>query len=317
MRWFAARRNGPSVSARRSGVFLKRALFALACLAGVGFSAGDRFEARAADDGGMMSFLLSGNSGGRARVAAPILRFEAPTIRNRAPTAHRVATARHKARGAHSTRLALTQKRPKQTENLLVSGDSKGLIHKASLETVPLPPARPVAETLALKAATAAARPEDTHLRDKTLRAGDIVATAAGLKVFLGSEQFPYRAKDFAPVSTARNVAQRDVLVALDRSLRGIRAVAALTRPDKAKSAVASRAPVRTAERAKTPAPQTVALAYAPKAEIPASIARAGGSAERALERVVRRVDAPAARPAVAGAPVASVEARAPSKRLE
>ena len=132
MRWFAARRNGPSASAPRSGAFLKGALFAMACLAGVGFSAGDRFEARAADDGGMMSFLLNGNSGGRARVTAPVLRFEAPTIRNRTPTAHRVATARHKARSAHS-RQALAHKRLKPTEKLLASGEAKGLIHNASL----------------------------------------------------------------------------------------------------------------------------------------------------------------------------------------
>ena len=50
----------------RHGGFGRRlvrgAIFALACLAGVGLSAGERSSARA-DDGGMMSFLLNGNGG--------------------------------------------------------------------------------------------------------------------------------------------------------------------------------------------------------------------------------------------------------------
>ena len=35
---------------------------------------------------------------------------------------------------------------------------------------------------------------------DPTLRAGDVVATRAGLTVFRGSSQFPYRSADFTPV---------------------------------------------------------------------------------------------------------------------
>ena len=36
---------------------------------------------------------------------------------------------------------------------------------------------------------------------DPTLRAGDVVATASGLAVFKGSQQFPYKTADFTPVS--------------------------------------------------------------------------------------------------------------------
>ncbi len=322
MRWFAARRNLsiPSAAPARWRSFAKGALFALACLAGLGMSGGPGFEARAADDGGMMSFLLSSNSGGRSRAAAPVARYEAPVFHNRAPSARRVAVARQKARTARATRMASMRRHAKAAERIVGETSIKGLIHKASLETASAPAAsRAVAETLALKAAAAAARPEDSHLRDKTLRSGDIVATKAGLKVFLGSEQFPYRARDFAPVSSARNVAQRNVLEALDRSLRGIRSVASLSRTKtrpvavKAVEKVADQ-PVRRVDARPAAAPQTIAMAYAPKAD-------AGGKTEasaiQAIERVVRRIDLPAARAPAAGTPTVAANSRTAPKKTE
>ena len=295
MRWFSAHRETSIASGRvfgpRRSIF-RSAIFALACLAGVGFSVGAPFEARAGDDGGMMSFLLSGNRGGRARATAPSVHFAAPAMRAHAPSARRFAVARQKARTARSTRLALAHKRTKSFERASASGSANSLIQKASLNLdVASVHARPVSESLALKAAAAAARPEDAHLRDKTLRSGDVVATSNGLKVFRGSEQFPHRASDFVPVARAQNIAQRTVLEALDRSLRGIRTVA---RTQKARIIVA-KAPEQPAAggnvRPTTPALRTVAMSYAPKAD---SNAKPDAPAMQAIERIVRRVDASA-----------------------
>jgi hypothetical protein len=41
---------------------------------------------------------------------------------------------------------------------------------------------------------------------DPTLRAGDVVATAAGLTVFKGGSQFPYKTADFTPVGSYSKV---------------------------------------------------------------------------------------------------------------
>ena len=228
MRWFAAHREpANAISAPRSGGrFFKAALFAVACLAGVSFSASERFEARAADDGGMMSFLLGGNGAGRIRAATPQFRLDPPALRGLAPVARKVAVSRQKSKAAYANRHVAARNHVKQPRHA-VAAPGRGLVQKASYERpVDIADRMTIAQTLAVKAAAAAARPDDSYLKDKTLRRGDIIATAAGLRVFLGSAQFPYRARDFAPISATRHIAQRPVLEALDRSLRGVRLVA-------------------------------------------------------------------------------------------
>lgn len=324
MRWFAAHPEpviAVSASAPRVGRRpFKTALLALAFLAGVGFSAGERFEARAADDGGMMSFLLGGNAGGRARAAAPQFRFDPPAFRRQATVARKIAPARHNARG-HTTRPAFARPRVKQPDHAIEAAGAKRLIQKASYETtVDVAKQKTIARTLALKAAAAAVRPDDAHLNDKTLRRGDIVATAAGLRVFRGSGQFPYRARDFAPISAARHVAQRPVLEALDRSLRGVRLVARSQIQKRVAKAedrpgASGAGQIRRVDAA-PPAPRTVAFAYAPRAE--AGQAKTATPAIAAIERVVRRIDAPAAARQLSNRPESvAAPARAAAKKIE
>ena len=302
MRWFAAHReasnrSSAAIAGRRP---FRVAIFALACLAGLGFSAGERFEARA-DDGGMMSFLLRGNGGGRARVAAPRVRFDLPVFRERTPVAHRAAHARHKSRAA---RHAVAGRRTKHSRRATAPARIKDVSQPLTQVALGPTDTKVTAHTLALKAAAAAARPEDPHFRDKALRRGDIVATTTGLRVFLGAAHFPYRPRDFAPVSTARHVAQRRTLEALDRSLRGVRVVARAAKIRIAK--VASRLSARPSAPKNAgvagvrrvdapPVPQTVALAYVSKADMVGATTPA--PAVRAIERIVRQVDARAPRP--------------------
>lgn len=322
MRWFAAHREpANTISAPRSGGrFFKAALFAVACLAGVSFSASERFEARAADDGGMMSFLLGGNGGGRIRAAAPQFRLDPPALRGLAPVARKVAVSRQKSKAAYANRHVAARNHVKQPRHA-VAAPGRGLVQKASYErSVDIADRMTIAQTLAVKAAAAAARPDDSYLKDKTLRRGDIIATAAGLRVFLGSAQFPYRARDFAPISATRHIAQRPVLEALDRSLRGVRLVARSQLQKRvAKVEERPKAQVawpRRADARPAPAARAIALAYAPRAG--ATEAKTAAPAVQAIERVVRRVDAPAAGEPSPNRPrVVTTHAQVPASRTE
>lgn len=324
MRWFSAHReaaNSDCTPRVRRHLF-KSALFAVACLAGVGLSAGERFEARAADDGGMMSFLLGGNGGGRARAAASQFRFDPPALRRQAPAVRKVAFSRHKAKAVRTARHAAMHRHAKRPAHAVAAASVNGAVQKAAYETtLNVAEQNAIARTLVLKAAAAAARPDDAHLKDKTLRRGDIVATAGGLRVFLGSERFPYRVRDFAPISAARHVAQRPVLEALDRSLRGIR-LAARSQPQKRVAKVEglpktfTAGPVRRVDARPAPAARAIALAYAPRA---GSVeAKPAAPALRAIERAVRRVDVPAAARGEPERPqFIATRAEKPAKRAE
>lgn len=324
MRWFSAHREAAnSISAPRARRRLfKSALFAIACLAGVGLSSGERFEARAADDGGMMSFLLGGNGGGRARAAAPQFRFDPPALGRQAPAARKTALSRHKAKAVRTTRYATVHRHATRSAHAAAAAGVNGAVQKASYQTtLNVAEQNAIARTLVLKAAAAAARPDDAHLNDKTLRRGDIVATAGGLRVFLGSERFPYRSRDFAPISAARHVAQRPVLEALDRSLRGIRLVArSQIQKRVAKVAAVPKAQgaeaVRRVDARPAPAAQAIALAYAPRTG--SSGVEAAGPAIQAIERAVRRVDGPAATRAAPERPrFVATQGGTPAKRAE
>ena len=320
MRWFAARREASDVSSggkvpRRP---FKAVIFALACLAGLGFSAGERFEARA-DDGGMMAFLLKGNGNGRARIAAPQIRFVAPAVIGRGAVAHRATVARHKSR---ASRQAKARQRLRHDRKF---ASARRVRAEAALTQVSLGPidTKVTSQTLALKAAAAAARPENPHFQDRTLRRGDIVATASGLRVFLGAEHFPYRPRDFAPISRARHVAQRGALEAMDRSLRGIRAVAHTAKVRAVKSArraltkfVAHQERRRgVGARIETSAsPRPIAMAYA-ETSAPAR-AVAESPAIKAIGRVIRRIELPASKPEnVAAAHIVPIAAAPVARR--
>lgn len=191
-----------------------------------------------------------------------------------------------------------------------------------ALTQVALRPVEPpvTAQTLALKAAAAAARPVDAHLHDRTLRRGDIVATTAGLRVFLGSEQFPYRVRDFVSVSVARHVAQRADLEALDRSLRGVRIASVAVQQKRVARAAyrvgsGSDRTVRRVEAQPGPAmTQTATLAYAPRAD---ANVKSDSPAIRAIDRVIRRVDAPPPTLRVIETVSFAVGARAPPSKNE
>ena len=327
MRGFVALHKAPSLpaaSGRSGGGYFKAAVFALACLAGAGFSAGEHSAARA-DDGGMMSFLLNGNGGGRARAIAPAFRIMAPAVRERASFARKVAVARAKVR-ARSARLALAHKFPKHRHPALAAATPGGrvpLVRTVSLDIAPLAEQKIAAQTLALKTAAAAARPDDVYLQDRTLRRGDIVATAAGLRVFLGAAHFPYKAHDFASVTSARRVAQRSDLEALDRALRGIRRVPHQKRIAKVATRIklAAVAPrgvdTRHVQAKSVPAVQTVAMAYAPRTDIQ-GLRPVESPATQAIERVIRRIElAPAPRAATADRAAAARGARVGMKKSE
>ena len=54
---------------------------------------------------------------------------------------------------------------------------------------------------------------------DRTLRRGDAVMTANGIRIFAGSSSWPYTAGDFVPLASAKDVSKENVavLASLDR----------------------------------------------------------------------------------------------------
>lgn len=310
----------PAAPIRCGARYLKAALFAVACLAGAGFSVGEHSAARA-DDGGMMSFLLSGNGNGRLRAAPLAYRFDAPIARHTAPHVRKAVAARGAAH-KRNLRLAAAHEGVKRKLALLsAAAPSLSPITTASLNIAPIAETKRISQSLALKAASAAARPDDSHLTDKTLRRGDIVATAGGLRVFLGAAHFPFKPRDFESVTSSRHIAQRSEIRALDRTLRGIRAappqkrimkVAVVSKP----AAVASSTRGSAGARPSAPV-QIAALAYAPVTGAQ-SLQRADSPAVPALERVVRHIQiAPAARDVRAGPQLAAWSVRAGVKKSE
>ncbi len=86
---------------------------------------------------------------------------------------------------------------------------------------------RPRHRPRATRAATATVvkgpTPKVSIYEDKTLRRGDAVMTANGMRVFRGSATMPYRDSDFVPVAQGDGLS-RDVaktLLAMDRVPRG------------------------------------------------------------------------------------------------
>ena len=52
---------------------------------------------------------------------------------------------------------------------------------------------------------------------DYTLRQGDAVMTAKGLRIFQGARRYPFAFADFRPLSKSPRVEHRNALLAIDR----------------------------------------------------------------------------------------------------
>ncbi len=62
----------------------------------------------------------------------------------------------------------------------------------------------------------------DTILHDSTLREGDSVMTAEGLRVFQGGSACPHKESDFLALAAARDVpkSKRSVLIAIEKAVK-------------------------------------------------------------------------------------------------
>ena len=113
---------------------------------------------------------------------------------------------------------------------------SHKVLHKVKIAARPVVVAKTRVGPLAARPALAAAKPAlfaaDPHrpivvsiYEDTTLRRGDAVMTATGLRVFAGSRKFPYRPEDFTTLKASRDIKMdfRRALMELDQNpyLRG------------------------------------------------------------------------------------------------
>ena len=67
-------------------------------------------------------------------------------------------------------------------------------------------------------------KPEKVSIfEDRTLKRGDVVMTADGIRVFAGSATWPYTKADFVDLATAKNLSKdtAKVLAEVDRLPRG------------------------------------------------------------------------------------------------
>lgn len=286
----------PLVAAAR--VRFRRVILSISALSGLVLTGALPTEARANDDTGMMAFVL----GKSARRAPSRVIFDAPTYRQVSPYARPalqpVRMARHKPLARRHAQSAV---HPSVKTAMAPATEVRP-------ESSPLPPPRPERALLGT-----------AHLSDRTLRAGDIVATAAGLRVFRGSYQYPYRDADFGPLASAGQIHNRAVLEALDRTMRRgepsrhqIALQAPKVAPLRVRTAQTSDAPVAPAGTIAKPvvkaaapstpekAPAGLAVAQTARAYAPAAQAKEPASAVRAIERALKR---DGARPAQAAAP--------------
>ena len=261
-------------SLRFTGLRARFLRFSIVVAAAVGaIVVGPLTTSAKADDAGMMSFLLSGNAGNassahvryvvdgpRAYYAPPPTRTAAAasiSIRRKSVQARKAAKIRFARR--HAIKLARVAPRARVSPVVALKAENFG-------------PAVPPPVAIAAKAAAQVA--PDVHFRDQTLRAGDIIATAKGLRVFQGAEHFPYRDSDFIALAKAGKKQHNAVLAALDLTIRGRRPVAPI--------AVRAQKPATlSADRAGGASPSHP-LAYAPAArEAPKA------PAVRAIERAI------------------------------
>lgn len=155
----------------------------------------------AADDAGMLSFLL-----GEGR-RAPAMRQAAPFVYAAQP---RYDAPRRSATALPAIRLAKVHVRP--TAYTLTSSARLALqVRKTPVILAVTPPTRPK---------LLAANNAPTLLDDETLRRGDAVMTANGVRIFNGARHFPFRVADFRPLANTGRIAHRNVLLAIDRVAR-------------------------------------------------------------------------------------------------
>ncbi len=222
-----------------------------------------------ADDSGMMAFLLS--EGERARSShKPLVNPFAQLFGAGHATA--AATPPRRVRTARAARIA-------RRHVSRIRRPAKTVLAKAREIQAPIADVQaPVDAEPPILVGRAAA-----YLTDETLQPGDVVVTAAGVRVFNGDNAAPHSNRDFLPLSRARRASNHATLEAIDRSIRRERlAVAEAEAPNTVLAAGVPRpSAVPTDERPQRN-PATQALAYAPAAAAPE------GPAVRAIERAIR-----------------------------
>ena len=134
-----------------------------------------------ADDAGVHEFLMNafGQAGQSAQTAAPI----APPAESGVPRRH-VANDRSPVFRTHSVRYRPLTVRRAQPQFAVAAG-----------------PSMPVKVSI---------------YRDPTLRAGDAVMTAEGIRIFAGSRSWPYAKSDFVAIAQAHDLTRDTVKILAD-----------------------------------------------------------------------------------------------------
>ena len=151
--------------------------------------------AMAYDDTGMHQFFLTG-SGANVNSSPSAAAASAPQAPARGWSGDVATGARYAGREASYFRRG----RPFSTRSITVRLHDKAP-PKSSVAQVPTKPA-----TVSI-------------FEDRTLRRGDAIMTANGVRIFAGSSAWPYTAADFVPLANAKNISKDDaaVLASLDR----------------------------------------------------------------------------------------------------
>ena len=166
----------------RAGAPVAVALGAVVCV--FGFSlVGPLVSTSAARDAGIFSFLFGGTP-------TPAPQYRPYASRGLAPRIDAVFTARPRVVQARIHRAGKLARKRTEPIRVMAAPRTMG-------------PHQPV-----------------TTLTDSTLRRGDAVMTASGIRVFRGALRYPYAARDFQPLAYAGQVPHRRALLAIDRVLR-------------------------------------------------------------------------------------------------
>ena len=187
-----------------------------------------------ADDGGMMSFLLSEAARGHVSHQAAA-----------APRAERFAVVE-----PHGRRL-LARRKARRTLLAHLRRHRFMIVAARPAPREDAAPDRSAAPQTVERLLPSIA--DDKLLTDRTLRAGDVIVTKAGVRIFAGADHFPYRDADFLSLTASRRPQQLATLQEIDRTVRGFRPVGAAAR-----TLIASRAHTPEASKA-----SVGAMAYA------------------------------------------------------
>lgn len=182
------------------------ALGGAACVLGMALI-GPLVSSGAAEDAGIFAFLF-GNGAKPAPVAArhaPARPLYTTHARREAPPAVRAwrppvrVAARMSFLTGHPRKVA---RKPRALAPVVAAFNIRSKIALID-HTIPRKPSRPV-----------------SLLADETLRPGDAVMTAQGIRIFKAAHRIPYTGRDFRPLAFAGQVPHRRALLAIDRAIR-------------------------------------------------------------------------------------------------